>query len=158
SINYEARVTMLGSSPAVQARTVRLGPRGAYRRDSTIAGDAPIPQRRALAEGGGWRDDDGYVRDLTSQARDELTVAGELGRACLTPEPLRDPGLTTSKGDGATIDGRPASSLRFDHPILGAVRLDFDDETARLVRVAVTKPSPTELTLSDHREVPDSGG
>jgi C-terminal processing protease CtpA/Prc len=149
---------MFGSSPAVQARTVRLGPRGAYRRDSTIAGDAPIPQRRALAEGGGWRDDDGYVRDLTPEARDELTAARELDRLCLTLAPLRDPDMTTSKGDGATIDGRPASSLRFDHPILGAVRIDFDDETARMVRVAVTKPSPTELTLSDHREVPDSGG
>jgi C-terminal processing protease CtpA/Prc len=160
SVAYEAQVTARGPDPAVQVRkvTVTLGPGGTYRRDTMIAGDAPIPQRRALAEGGGWSDDDGYVRDLPPEACDELAVERELDRLCLTLDPLRDPALVPSKGDGATIDGRPSSVLWFDHPILGAVRLDFDDETARLVRVAVSQPVPGEFTLSDHREVPGSGG
>jgi C-terminal processing protease CtpA/Prc len=155
---YEARVTAFGPNPAVQLHKVWLGPGGAYRRDSTIAGDASIPQRRALIEGRSWRDDDGYVRDLTSAAHAELAAARELDRLCLTLDPLREPDLALRKGDVATIAGRPASSICFDNPILGAVRLDFDDETTRLVRVAVTKPAPTEFTLSDHREVPGSGG
>jgi C-terminal processing protease CtpA/Prc len=158
TVDYEARVTALGPNRAVELHKVWLGPGGAYRRDTLIAGDAPIPQRRAIADGHGWSDDDGYVRDLPPEVHAELAAARELDRICLTLDPLRDPDLAASKCAAATIAGRPASSLCFNHPILGAVRLDFDDETSRLVRVAVTKPSPTELTLFDHREVPGSGG